>query len=241
MRDRRWMSMVVLPAAMSPAWGQASAEGSGEAASSSSIYFRMDAGPGELERRVSESNVLEEVSTFHVAPPSPREFRVHDLITIVVDETVRTSNSQSLETEREFELESQLNSLIDAWELLELRLRAGNTQNLTLADVDSNSEFEGTGEAETTNRFTARITATVVDVKPNGTLVLQARRVTQTDDVTSTITLSGIVRKDDVTDDNTVRSTQIANMELKQEQTGSVRDAAKKGLVAKVLEALFAF
>lgn len=200
-----------------------------------SLYVRLSSA------EFDDAPLLEEVSTLFVQPPEPREFRPHDLVTIIIDESTRTSSSQSMTAEREYDVNSELVTLVDPWELLEARLRSGSTADLTLADVRSESNFDGEGESETVNRFSARLTAEVIDVKPNRTLVIQARRVIVTDDLTTTMTLTGTVRADDVTEENTVDSEQIANLRLEQHQEGDVRRAAQRSLIGRVLDAMFSF
>ena len=86
-----------------------------------------------------------------------------------------------------------------------------------------------------------RVTAEVVDVKPNGTLVLQARQRIKTDDEEQTFTLTGTCRAEDITPDNTVLSTQLFDKDVTKIHTGAVRDTTKRGLLTKLLDVLNPF
>jgi len=194
-----------------------------------------------LPPREEPATVLYGASIMAVRPPEPREYAKHDLVTIIIDELSRQESEQSLETEKDFNLDSRLNSIIDPWELLELRLREANATPLDLADVDHQAEFEAEGTFERTDRFQARITAEIIDVKPNGTLTLEARSLVETGGESLTLVLSGVCRPDDITNANTVLSSQLANKTLLTRMEGELKRSTKKGVIARALETLFAF
>jgi flagellar L-ring protein FlgH len=184
---------------------------------------------------------LQQLSSLSISPPKPREFKVHDLVTIVVDESSRQQAQQSLKTDKKYNNESTLGSIIDPWELLELRLRAGGTRNLNLLDIDHNAKFDGKGNFERNDRLQMKIQARILDVKPNGILVLEARKYIDKNGETQETVLSGSCRMEDVTSSNTVFSSQLADLSLTTKHTGEVDNAGKKGLIPRVLETLFAF
>jgi len=86
------------------------------------------------------------------------------------------------------------------------------------------------GDAERSDRFIARVTAEIIDVKPNGTLVLEARKSVAFGRESKSIVLSGTCREEDVSDANTVTSSQLANLTVVQEMEGDVDRSSKKGL-----------
>jgi flagellar L-ring protein precursor FlgH len=81
----------------------------------------------------------------------------------------------------------------------------------------------------------------VIDVKPNGILVLEARKTIQKNEEHQSIVLSGQCRTEDVTNANSVLSSQLAELTLISKQEGQVKDAATKGWIPRIIEALFAF
>ncbi len=182
-----------------------------------------------------------QVSLIWVPEPEPRVFQKHDVVTIIIDEVSTQTSSQSLETEKDSKTSATLNSMLDLMKLLELRLSQGDTSNLSLIDFNAKREFSGEGDYERKDRFSARIAATVLEVKPNGTLVLEAVKRIAKDSEIQTIVLSGLVREDDITGQNTVLSSQMANLDITSRHEGQVRDAAKKGIITEVLDAIFSF
>ena len=78
-------------------------------------------------------------------------------------------------------------------------------------------------------------------MKPNGTLVLQARKQIKTDDEEQQFILTGTCRVEDVSADNTILSTQLFDLQLEKNHNGAVRDATKRGWFLKFLDALNPF
>jgi len=181
------------------------------------------------------------VSLYAIEPPEPREFHENDLITILVREESLLEREQTVESEKDYTLQTPRVQIPETLKFLLLNGDPADVANLPEMDVESNSEFEGEGEYEREDRIEARITARVLEVKPNGTLLLEARSVIQTDEETSTYLLSGICRTDDVTEGNTVLSSQLFDLRLDVQHEGELRKATKKGLFPRVLETLFNF
>lgn len=184
---------------------------------------------------------LYEVSLFAVRPPEPREYKRHDLITIIINESSTQESEQSLSTSKEIDGSGTLGATLSFEDLLDLKLRNSSISDLELLRYAAQREFEGDGEYERSDRFTDRITATVIDVKPNGVLVLEARRFTAMDEETKTLVISGNCRTDDVTEQNTIQSNQLADLRLVVEHEGNVREANRKGPLTRLLEWLLPF
>ena len=126
--------------------------------------------------------------------------------------------------------------------MLEFQLEPGDTTSLPVAvGVGNNNKFKGDGQFERKDNLTARVTAEVIDVKPNGTLVLEARKSRQQDEETYTLVLSGVCRSEDITKQNTVQSSQLANLDVKIESDGQVTKTGTKGLIPRIFETIFNF
>ncbi|MBK7404626.1 MAG: flagellar basal body L-ring protein FlgH [Phycisphaerales bacterium] len=184
---------------------------------------------------------LREVSMLFVDVPPPRKFAVHDQVTILIDESSSAESKQTLDTKKDYDLSAAINQFPDLMQLLELRLQEGDRTGLSTLDLNSKQKFKGEGQAKRSDRFVARITAVVIDVKPNGTLVLEAKKSVTSGRESKLIVLSGTCRQADVTDSNTVTSSQLANLNVVQTTEGEVDATAKKGLIPRILETIFNF
>ncbi|GAB4544216.1 MAG: hypothetical protein Tsb0013_01140 [Phycisphaerales bacterium] len=186
---------------------------------------------------------LRQISLYHVEPPQPRTYLANDLITIIISERARTDRTHEVETTKEWDINGSVTSSIDLLKLLELRLQQGRGagDDLPLVTAQLDREYVGEGEYSRDDTVTARVTARVVEVKPNGNLLLEARTVVRTDDEEQTILVSGTARSEDVTNNNTVQSNQLYDLTVDIQNVGQVKDGASKGLVTRVLDTIFNF
>lgn len=198
---------------------------------------------GQVDVRLGDdpAAAFYEWSLLSVRPPDPATFQLHDLITIIVVENSRWRSEQTLETDKDFSISATLDAFLSAAELLTFRLENGVGSSLSLVEAAADKEFSGDGEYERRDRISDRITATVIDVKPNGVLVLEATRTLQIDDETTVLVLSGMCETRDITREGVVQSSQLANLTLSIQHEGALREAASKGWLTRAVEALFPF
>lgn len=187
------------------------------------------------------SQALQPYSMMAVLPPPPRTFQKQDLVQIIINETSVQKFQQKLDTSKEYDLSGEVETLPDLLKLLELRLEPGDRKPLAEVGVNGDSEFKGDGKVERKDQVTTRISARVIEVKPNGLLLLEARKTVQSDKESTTVVVSGLCRQEDVTVNNTVQSTQLADLVVRIENEGDARDAAKKGWISQVFDTVFAF
>lgn len=194
------------------------------------------------ERVTSPSVAALQSASFTATPPPPaREFNVHDLVTIIVREETKYSSDGETDVEKSYDF----NAKLDAW----IKLRLANLQiaptDMTLGTPQikgsADRNFQGEGEVKRSDTFIGRITGEIVDIKPNGTLIVSARKQIKTDDEEQTFEVTGTCRVGDVTADNTVLSTQLADLTVRKVHKGAVRDAQKRGIVPKIVDWLNPF
>ena len=200
----------------------------GEARGQCNSLFRKGkpAAPGEATIRTS---ALTRVTT-----SSDRDFRKHDLITIIIQERTESKTVADSETDKK----TSLRAVVDSWPKFKtggVVVEAGPVQP-EVVKVSASREFEGGGSKRRNDLFVERITAEVVDVKPNGTLVLEATKQRTWMGEVQILTITGIVRREDVREDNTVLSQHIANLCLSYETRGQVSSSARRGLLDWLLD-----
>ena len=189
----------------------------------------------EIERNA----VYEQHSWVTVKPAPPKLFKVGDLITIVIRESRKFEADADLETKTEFDVKSELEAF---FALTDGGLGAADFhRGKPTVDYKYGSKLKSEGDTNREDRLTTRITGRIVDVKPNGILVLEARAGVRHDDEISEITLTGVCRKEDVTADNTVLSTQIANKDIVVRNKGALRAAAQRGWIPRLIDLIKPF
>jgi flagellar L-ring protein precursor FlgH len=180
------------------------------------------------------------VSYFAVPTPEPKVLRKHDLVTIIVREESEFKSEGTSDLKKQADLDAKIEQFI------RLNLSNWAIENSiggAAPEIKMNGtrNFKGEATVDRTDSFTTRITAEIVDVKPNGTLVVQARTQIKTDEEEQLMILTGVCRADDVTADNTVLSTQLFDKNVSKQHKGAVRDTTKRGLIPKLLDALNPF
>jgi flagellar L-ring protein precursor FlgH len=183
--------------------------------------------------------VLLAASPIAVPPPKPRKFEVNQLINIVVREDKRAVSDAKLKSEKKWEHEWELRK----WFRLnpEDHLVAQVFDPPPGADFDYENKYNGTGKVDRTDSLVMRIQAKIIDVKPNGTLVLEASKHIEMDEEEQIMTLTGTCRSEDVTPQNTVLSSQVAGLHIKTDHKGAARDAARRGWLMRALDFLRPF
>ena len=202
---------------------------------------RAESTPGETHAASSrEANthrgnpIMERHSLIAVEVKPPKEFKVHDLITIIVREQKKFEADSDLESKRRFDIKSELEAFfkpIDGGLGATTFYRGKPT-----VDYKFDTRVKNEGDSKREDSFVTRITARIVDVKPNGNLVVEADRTVAHDEEVAQVTLTGQCRSSDVTPDNTILSTQLADLRINVENKGAVKDAATRGWVTKLLD-----
>lgn len=105
----------------------------------------------------------------------------------------------------------------------------------------STAASTNTGQGSTTQNgsLRARLTAEVKAVTPRGHLIVEGTRSVVINKQTQIFKLSGIVRRDDISPDNSVLSESLAQAEIRLEGKGSIADRQRKGLLTQVVDWLF--
>lgn len=180
-------------------------------------------------------------SIFAVRPPEPRQIKKFDLVTVIIrEESESKSESNSdLKKRTDFDLLLEVYPYLSFQDVAlkgkgppvdQPRLKFGGSRN-----------FKGEGTVERSDSVIARIQAQVIDVKPNGILVIQATKQIKSDEEELRLVVTGMVRAEDVTPDNSVLSTQVADLMVEKHTSGSARRAGQRGLIPRLVDKINPF
>ena len=163
-----------------------------------------------------------------------KALRIHDVVMIVVGESLTASTDGQVKDTRASNASSGVTSLFGA-------LKTSNSmQNLLGASAASGLTAQG--QSTTDSSLATTFGAEVVDVLPNGMLVVQATRQLTFSQQTQLITLRGLVRPEDVSSQNQVLSTAMTDLELDVTGKGIVNDATyRQNPIVRFLEKMLVF
>lgn len=156
--------------------------------------------------------------------------KVGDIITILIVEQNRASSQVKSKSEKSGEAELAGGPGIGP--LL------GHIP-LFSAKSSMKNDFEGKGENLRSGSIRAKMSATVVEVRDNGDLVIQGTRIIGISGDKESITLSGVVRQKDIAADNSVQSYLIADAEVIYTGKGNTNTGSRPGFVSRLVNWIF--
>ncbi len=106
------------------------------------------------------------------------------------------------------------------------------------ASASSSDSFKNEGKITNTNAVTGRITVQVTAIKPNGNLVVSGTQVIKQNKEEQKITITGEVRPEDVSTDNIVLSSAVANAQLNIEGKGPIASKQRQGILTQLFNFL---
>ncbi len=159
---------------------------------------------------------------------------VDDIVTIVVSEQASAVATGETKTSRATNANAAITSAAGVMPA------AGALANLL--NMNSAQALTGDGTTSRTSTLTATLTARVVDVLPNGYLVIEGSKTTLVNSENQVITVRGVIRPADLSNANTVQSGSIAQLELKINGRGVVNDAIRRpNILYRILLGLLPF
>lgn len=163
-----------------------------------------------------------------------RAMRPHDLISVVVEENLAASTDGTVKNSRASNANSGISGLIGT-------LHAGNAlQNLI--NQNSASALNAQGTSATNSSLSTVFGGQVVAVLPNGILVIEAARQVEFSQQTQTIILRGLVRPEDISQQNQVLSTAISSLELEVRGKGIINDYThRQNALVRLLQQILIF
>lgn len=103
------------------------------------------------------------------------------------------------------------------------------------ADLSLGGSYDGTGEVERSDRLIATMAARVMEILPNGDLLVEGQQNLFVNGEKRNITVRGQVRQVDISAENMVASNRLANAEINYDGEGFVSRSAKPGLINRIL------
>jgi flagellar L-ring protein FlgH len=170
---------------------------------------------------------------------NPKAHRVGDIVTIKIVENSRATNNATTKTDRKTDTSIGLTNFFG----LENKYPAGSSFFNPFAGVTSTygNKFDGSGSTARSGALTAYISARIIQIQPNGNLVIEGNREVRVNNDNQIITLTGEVRPRDISPDNIVQSTYVANARISYSGSGVLNDQQRPGWLARILDNIWPF
>lgn len=154
-----------------------------------------------------------------------KALHVGDIITITLTERTVSRKSSGVNVNKESDVSFNAGPLLGNNPAFK-----GSTLETTLKQ---NREFNGDAGADQSNSLQGNITVTVAEVLANGNLVVRGEKWMTLNRGDEFIRISGIVRPDDISPNNTVPSTRLANAQISYSGTGTLADSQSMGWMSR--------
>lgn len=188
------------------------------------VHQPMTARPEPRNYAPSSNGAIYNVASARPLFEDRRARFVGDTITINIAEKTQASKKSDTKAERSQDMNTSVSNMVG----LPLKSVLGTT-----LEADSSSKFGGKGENTSTNDFTGVITVTVIEVMPNGNLLVSGEKQIGLKEGEEFIRFSGVVNPNTITAANTVQSTQVADARMEFKANGFVDSAQVMGWLAR--------
>lgn len=164
---------------------------------------------------------------------------VGDIVTIKIVETSSASNKATTDTDRSSSLGIGLTSFFN----LEDQISASDKFFNPFAPVQSeySSDFAGSGATARSGELSAYITARIIQILPNGNLIIEGNREVRINHENQVITLTGVVRPRDISAQNIIQSTYIADAKISYSGSGIINEQQRPGWLTRILDRVWPF
>lgn len=157
---------------------------------------------------------------------------IGDILTVIIDESSTVTNEDKVNRENMTTLAARLESYT-------LSESTFNENVLPQIDIRQERSFEGNSKQEKDSEVEATIAVIVIDVQPNGNLVVAGSRTVHVDDDTRILRISGIVRPLDIdSDTNRVTSAQVADARVSIDTEGANVRYVSRGPIGTLFDTL---
>jgi len=187
--------------------------------------------------------VSHSMSFIEVPKGEQKQYHKHDIVTIVVSEDSQSSTTGTGDSKKTQAFDAALQNFVKLGSTnAGLPSVQSQTNSNSLPEVKYNysNDRENTASQARTDSLTARIAATIVDIKPNGTLVLEATKQIKNDKEVQIFRLTGICKAASI-NNNSVVSTDIAELSLAKTTSGEVSSGTKSGWLNSFMDKVSPF
>jgi flagellar L-ring protein FlgH len=164
-----------------------------------------------------------------------KALKVGDIVTIIVVEATTGYNSASLKTQKNQSLNGGVG--LSSW--------SGGVTNpfpFSPAWGMGGQELQnGNGKSERAGGLTAKISAKVEKVLSNGNLSIKGTKIVQVNDDKQNLVITGTIRPEDISADNTIYSTFVADAIIEYEGKGPIGEKTSPGILTRILDWLGIF
>lgn len=191
--------------------------------------YKVDSSTDKKSATASDGSLWQEGRPASMLFTDARALHSNDLVVIKVEEIASANRSANTTMGRESAAAAKVDAFLG---LLGKLQSAGLDPNLNIGG-SSKSSFRGEGKSDRSEYLTATVPALVRKVLPNGNLFVEGHRVVLVNSEEQHFYISGVVRPIDIDQENSVKSSMIADAEIEFVGSGDLTDNQKQGFLSR--------
>ncbi len=196
------------------------------------VHQPMTARPAPRQENLSTTGSIYQAGVSRTLFEDRRARYVGDTMTIGIAENTTASTKSNTNASRASSITASVPTVVG--------LPGKSLQGMDLSASSSNS-LAGKGDAAANNVFTGSITVTVIEVLPNGNLLVSGEKQVSIGAGTEYIRLSGIVNPYFINAANTISSAQVADARIEYKEAGVISEAQVMGWLARFFMSVLPF
>jgi len=155
--------------------------------------------------------------------------KIGDVITIIIDEKTTSLNKSDTRTSKQNQMS------------IDNTAGAGILDFIPGFNAESETEnqYEGSGRVTSTGQFASTMSARIQKILEDGNYLISGTRVVDTNGEKQITELTGVVRPLDISSDNTILSSQIADIHVYHKGTGVVEQGHRPGIFTRIINWVF--
>ena len=159
-----------------------------------------------------------------------KEYRPGDIITITISEESTAQSAATTNTKDDSQVEIKSGPQIPFFK---------KVVNQFVGKNEVKNQWQGNGPTSRSGKLTGTITASVLEILPNGNLLIEGSRSIRVNRETQLMRVRGVARPEDIDPGNTIKSNLLADAEIKYDGKGSVGRTQRPGLITKIANWVF--
>ncbi len=167
-----------------------------------------------------------------------RAHKVGDILMVEIVETSSGAQQANTETKRNSSISGDLSYLFRFSDWLKL---TQPTSGAKTVEASLSNNFKGEGDTDQKSTVTATISARVIDITIDGNLIIQGYRQIRINNDTQHIIISGLIRPDDISQNNSIKSSLIADARIEMTGQGAIADKQQPGWLGRGVDMVWPF
>ena len=160
-----------------------------------------------------------------------RAHNIGDVLTVIIQETKNTSKNTSKAASKSSGVDAGIEAFLYSPAASGMLTKKGQLPSMKL---NGSSSFESDGNVTSSERINTRLSVRIIDILSSNQFLVEGSQKTSFGGEAQDVVMRGVVRRADITPQNTVFSWNLADVTMQFSSEGDLNEATKKGWFTKI-------